>query len=455
MNNGTSTSTYCRLWDSITGTYQRGATVQLPVSNGNAAPSSNLLLKSNISKIDISKIKSFAIDNAVKRLSLTVKIDDNHQWLEKATIFYIRYLDKKYNIKPLKYDKSNITVKNIAPLYKNPDTMRVVYDNSSGIKIYHKGINSYVIINKVEDFIYSSNMHCRSTTIYFIGKNAYHDRKDYFNFCKAYYNKYIKEDNGSSTTVYVNRFSLNSHQDVNRKGGSVVVNGNLILTKPNKDKLNMFLEDWGNLSYKKIYANAGIAYKYGILLYGNPGTGKSSAVLHICDSIRSMSEWSPGIFMLDLSSSLEAIMESIDIVKECKNDMNINAPTIIIMEEIDIIMHSRDEHDKENAAKVSYLLQVLDGANTINNTIFIATTNYIDRLDRAFIRKSRFDMVLEVTDFETEDLAKEMCNGFKVPYTILEGIEYPINPTELQDKCINYLRDNIRNGLGNQLDLEE
>lgn len=58
-------------------------------------------------------------------------------------------------------------------------------------------------------------------------------------------------------------------------------------------------------------------------------------------------------------------------------------------------------------ANIKQLLQFLDSSQSPNNVIFIATTNYIDRLDHALVRKGRFDLKIELDDFN-KDTARKM-----------------------------------------------
>src|SRR5581483_11494126 len=65
-----------------------------------------------------------------------------------------------------------------------------------------------------------------------------------------------------------------------------------------------------------------------------------------------------------------------------------DVPVIVIMEDVDAIL----EHYNESS-----VLNILDGADKIDNTVFIATTNYPEELsDRIVDRPSRFDKRFKV-----------------------------------------------------------
>ena len=65
-------------------------------------------------------------------------------------------------------------------------------------------------------------------------------------------------------------------------------------------------------------------------------------------------------------------------------------PLVIIMEDIDALIGGEDKNE-------SLLLNILDGTDQIDNVIFLATTNYPDKLEQRIIdRPSRFDRVIEI-----------------------------------------------------------
>ena len=111
--------------------------------------------------------------------------------------------------------------------------------------------------------------------------------------------------------------------------------------------------------------------------------------------------------------------------------------SVVVLEDIDVLVSKRDNSvtsaDKEN---FQALLQLLDGINSCKKTIFLATTNYIDRLDPALIRDGRFDIKIEMKNFDHDEAVK-MCNKFEADSeVILRDEQFPINPAYLQNKII-------------------
>lgn len=133
------------------------------------------------------------------------------------------------------------------------------------------------------------------------------------------------------------------------------------------DIMSFFTDETKNL-YKKM----DIEYKRGIIIYGNPGNGKSAMIREI---IRRMSKINkilinPGV--MDVTRILSAIINKLDKQK-----------TIIIIEDIDSLITPENR---------SAFLNILDGVGVKSGIYFIGTTNYPERIDPAFMNRSgRFD----------------------------------------------------------------
>ena len=85
------------------------------------------------------------------------------------------------------------------------------------------------------------------------------------------------------------------------------------------------------------------------------------------------------------------------------------------------------------------LFQLLDGVFSTDNTIYVATTNYIDRLDSALIRYGRFDIQEELKYFDYEH-ALEFVGMFGYGEDLLTeiDIQYPVQPAYLQSRIMDY-----------------
>lgn len=185
---------------------------------------------------------------------------------------------------------------------------------------------------------------------------------------------------------------------------------------------------------KEVYEKHFLPFKTGILLYGKPGTGKSSIV-------KSLATEFPEYLLTIVNLSQLTSKELENCISISNNDKCNN---IILLEEIDLGISGNENEESVNISdakkKISLLLNWLDGMNTPENVIFIATTNYIDKVDERIKRTGRFDYKIEITDI-CKETAIKMCEYFKAdPNKILikdieilteDGIKY--SPSKIQE----------------------
>ena len=68
---------------------------------------------------------------------------------------------------------------------------------------------------------------------------------------------------------------------------------------------------------------------------------------------------------------------------------------------------SKDNKDNEKRSNgLASVLNQLDGINSLSNTVYVFTTNYIDKLDPALIRPGRIDLKIEIGYVTTETFNK-------------------------------------------------
>lgn len=124
---------------------------------------------------------------------------------------------------------------------------------------------------------------------------------------------------------------------------------------------------------ESIFREYNLTYKRGIILWGPPGSGKSSTIQLIMRDVIDRG----GVVIKFTHPAL--FLEGIRKFKEIQPD----TPVIILMEDIDSILDVYCE---------SEVLNILDGVNQIEKVVFLATTNYPERLGARIInRPSRFD----------------------------------------------------------------
>lgn len=159
------------------------------------------------------------------------------------------------------------------------------------------------------------------------------------------------------------------------------------------DHLNTFL------SNKEAYAKADIPFRTGIMLYGDPGSGKSSTALAIANELKM------NVYIITLSALLND--ESLG---DCFS--SIPANSIVILEDIDVAsaVKERDGDDTQGVT-MSGMLNVLDGFQSPPGVITIMTTNRLEALDAAIIRPGRVDLKEKLDCLDAQQL-RGLCEYF-------------------------------------------
>lgn len=141
------------------------------------------------------------------------------------------------------------------------------------------------------------------------------------------------------------------------------------------EQITMFWSDRVKEEMKK----RGFLHKRGILMYGEPGSGKTCTIQML-------------IQMLIHMDGIAIYGEDPHLLADCLQMLRRIEPTrpiIVVLEDFDTLT-GRDP--RENT-----WLSMLDGESQVSNVVFLATTNYIQKLDKRFIdRPSRFDLIMRV-----------------------------------------------------------
>jgi predicted AAA+ superfamily ATPase len=123
----------------------------------------------------------------------------------------------------------------------------------------------------------------------------------------------------------------------------------------------------------------GAAFKAGIMIFGPPGSGKSCTIKIVSNKLIER-----GGTVFYCSNNPSIIMRFLTDFAKIEQ----NRKSIVILEDIDNLIANYGE---------SGYLEMLDSAKTINNVLFIATTNYPEHLDpRVYNRPGRFSHVVKI-----------------------------------------------------------
>lgn len=208
----------------------------------------------------------------------------------------------------------------------------------------------------------------------------------------------------------------------------------------NKDKIIKYIDNWVN--NLNVYEKYNIVPKLSILIYGVPGTGKTTFVKALSKylGVQTVTILQPPFFNKPEINSVDS-------------DYG-----IILIDDIDTVCNNRDDDtSKENKAVISTLLNYLDNPhksmikdkNGKQHTVqlVVGTTNYYDKLDKAVKRYGRFDLQFEMLDFNKKE-AEDFCSLYDLKLsdvsTHYKDKDFRISPAELQALCISNIDKRIK-----------
>lgn len=182
----------------------------------------------------------------------------------------------------------------------------------------------------------------------------------------------------------------------------------IILSDKIKDEIQKNLKNL--IEYREIYKKNGLQVKRGLILAGEPGTGKTVLAKILCNQI----DWT---FVWVTSKNLESAKCVAQIVELCRD----LSPAVLFLEDIDLFGGSRESNS--NPMMLGELLNQLDGIEENTDIIVIGSTNNKDVLEKALVsRPGRFDKVIDFPLPEFEErlkMLKVFSNGLlddKLPF---------------------------------------
>lgn len=188
---------------------------------------------------------------------------------------------------------------------------------------------------------------------------------------------------------------------------------------------------------KEVINKLGFVHKIGILAYGEPGCGKTSLFNFIA---KTMIETSDAIvFMCNSGHTLVGAVSLASKIREIQEN-----PIIFIADEFD---RFADRYESE-------MKNFLDGNESVENTLFLAATNYIDEIPESLAnRLSRFRLVTEIKGISDKkvmfDITKNTSSKIDPPLftdaeivELYKDVDY-ITLDGIKNKCLDKVTESM------------
>jgi ATP-dependent 26S proteasome regulatory subunit len=216
-----------------------------------------------------------------------------------------------------------------------------------------------------------------------------------------------------------------------------------------KERLDLFI------NHPEWYTERGIPYSLGIMFHGIPGAGKTSTIKAIAkDTHRHIFNLSLRPFTSQRQLTNLFFSETVVIYGHDGNKMTLKIPLnrrVYVIEDIDCLTDvvidraiTGDKAVEGDAVTLSFLLNLLDGVLETPGRILIITSNFPEKLDKAFVRPGRIDVKVKFMHAEL-DLILEMVNKFySISYgldMIPECLDSIFTPAEIMESLCTYFKD--------------
>jgi len=142
-------------------------------------------------------------------------------------------------------------------------------------------------------------------------------------------------------------------------------------------KMNAVMEEIKRFwTLKDNFEKLGLLHNRGILMYGPPGTGKTCLIKQVTEHMMSQGD------VLIHARSLGPVLQGLPVLREVESSRRL----VVVFEDMDEYIG----YDERN------MLQLLDGSSSVDNVLFLGTTNYIEKFPERLLRPGRFDKKVRI-----------------------------------------------------------
>lgn len=150
----------------------------------------------------------------------------------------------------------------------------------------------------------------------------------------------------------------------------------------------------GAFLYPELYHQTGAKAPRGILLWGEPGTGKTLLAKALASTARANFISIKGAELLNrwVGASEEAVREVFSKARQV-------SPCVLFIDEVDTLAPARGKYQGDSGVSdrvVGQLLTEIDGMVEMGDVLVVAATNRYESIDAALLRSGRLDLQLQV-----------------------------------------------------------
>lgn len=160
-----------------------------------------------------------------------------------------------------------------------------------------------------------------------------------------------------------------------------------------------------------------LLHNRGVLMYGPPGTGKSCLIQQVSEHMTKNGD------IIIMAKNLHSVLQGLPAFRQVEEGRRV----VIVFEDMDEYIG----YDERN------MLQLLDGANSTDNVLFLGTTNYIEKFPPRLLRPGRFDKKVKIGFPPMEGRLVYLKHK-------LQEVETPEKIQELADNTDNFSFGHLR-----------
>lgn len=190
---------------------------------------------------------------------------------------------------------------------------------------------------------------------------------------------------------------------------------------------------------RELLRKHGQSSKRGVLLYGPPGTGKTHTIRYLASALQD-------------HTTLLITAEQIGLLDEYMALARLLEPSMVVIEDVDLIAKDRNESGVCSQAILNQLLNEMDGLKEDSDILFILTTNRPEVLEDALAqRPGRVDQAIEIP-LPDKDCRSRLLKLYGGSVKIHESVvELIVKKTEGVSAA--FIKELIRRSLQISLDL--